>query len=191
MATVTERIASGSIVLADFQTAGRGQMGNSWESDAACNLTFSILFCPANISANNSFVISEMASLSVKYTLDLYISGISVKWPNDIYYQNRKIAGILIENTIERGRISKSIIGIGLNVNQTEFHSDAPNPVSMAQAAGRLFDRMAIMNDFRRIFAIQSARVDQSCFATIHDEYVAALYRGKGYFMYVDGDGVF
>jgi BirA family biotin operon repressor/biotin-[acetyl-CoA-carboxylase] ligase len=213
MVSQTEELPSGSIVWADFQTAGRGQTGNSWESEAGENLTFSILLRPANVPANRPFVLSEIASMSVKYTLDKYISGISVKWPNDVYCGNRKITGMLIENTTRQGKIAQSIIGIGINVNQTEFRSNVPNPVSMAQIAGRPFDRLSIMNDFRRLFAGQCERLENlysiplsapdacavkqseplnnSGFEAIHRDYLDALYRKDGYHKYSDADGVF
>ncbi|MDR0750065.1 MAG: biotin--[acetyl-CoA-carboxylase] ligase, partial [Tannerellaceae bacterium] len=123
MLTETEEIPSGSVVLADFQTAGRGQTGNSWVSEAGRNLTFSILFRPIDVPANMTFVISEMVSLSVKYTLDKYIPDVCVKWPNDIYCKDEKLAGILIENVIMHGKIIQSVIGIGINIHQTEFCS--------------------------------------------------------------------
>ena len=186
-----EYLPSGSIVYADFQTAGRGQRGNFWESEAGNNLTFSILFRPKDVPANMPFVISEIASLSVKYTLDKYVSEISVKWPNDLYHKDGKITGILIENSILQGKISQSIIGIGVNVNQTKFHSDAPNPVSMAQIAGRQFDLMAIMEDFRKIFMEQSERLNNKQFDLIHKDYHNSIYRKSGYHKYCDTSGVF
>jgi birA, biotin-[acetyl-CoA-carboxylase] ligase region len=182
-----EDIPSGSIVIADFQTAGRGQTGNSWESEAGKNLTFSVFFRPVNMPANKIFTISEMVSLSVKYTLDKYFSDITVKWPNDIYHKDRKIAGILIENTFHRREISQSIIGIGINVNQEEFRSNAPNPVSMIQIAGHPFDIMAVLDDFRRIFDEQSKR----CLDAIHSDYLNSIYRKDGYHRYCDDKGVF
>jgi BirA family biotin operon repressor/biotin-[acetyl-CoA-carboxylase] ligase len=141
--------------------------------------------------ANKPFVISEIASLSVKYTLDKYFSGISVKWPNDIYHNDRKIAGILIENTIRRETISQSIIGIGINVNQTEFIGNAPNPISMAQIAGRSFDLMAVLEDLRLIFDKQSERVNALHFGSIHKDYLNSVYRREGYHKYCDVNGVF
>jgi BirA family biotin operon repressor/biotin-[acetyl-CoA-carboxylase] ligase len=187
----TEEMPSGSIVLADCQTAGRGQTGNSWESEAGRNLTFSVLFRPANLPANRPFVISEIASLSVKYTLDKYIPDVSVKWPNDIYCKDGKITGILIENTILRDKISRSIIGIGLNVNQTKFSANMPNPVSMAQVAGTVFDRMAVMAEFRQIFAEQSERLDSMSYDAIHYDYLDAAYRKNGFHKYSDDKEVF
>lgn len=186
-----EELPSESIALADFQTAGRGQTGNSWESEAGKNLTFSLLFRPVEVPANMPFVISEMVSLSVKYTLDKYLSDITVKWPNDIYYKDLKITGILIENTIMQSKISRSVIGIGINVNQTVFSSNIPNPVSMAQVTGESYDLMRIMDDFRQIFAAQSARVNHSCFDSIHRDYLRAVYRKEGYHTYADKNGIF
>ena len=186
-----EQLASGSVVLADFQTAGRGMGGNVWESDAAANLTFSVLFYPLDVPANRPFVISEMASLCVKYTLDKYLDNVMVKWPNDVYCDDKKIAGILIENVLFQGEISQSVIGIGLNINQTVFRSNAPNPVSMAQITGKTFDRMAVMDDFRQTFAVQSERINKGSFDAVHQDYLDSIYRKKGYYPYHDADGAF
>ena len=186
-----EELPSGSIVIADYQTAGRGQRGNSWESEAGKNLTFSILFRPADVPANMPFVISEMVSLSIKYMLEKYISGITVKWPNDIYHKDKKIVGTLIENTILQGKISQSIIGIGINVNQTVFSSNALNPTSIAQITGHLFNLMDIMEEFRRIFDIQSERINSKQFDSIHKEYLKHAYRKEGLYKYCDPNGVF
>ena len=192
----SEKLPSGSIVIADFQTAGRGQAGNSWESEAGKNLTFSIIFKPTYIPANMAFVISEIISLCVKRTLDMYISDITVKWPNDIYYKDKKIAGILIENSIQQGKISQSIVGIGINVNQSEFRSNAPNPVSLTQITGRSFDLMAILENFRLILAEQNERINKSetCnlyFETIHNDYINSVYRKEGYHKYRDDNDLF
>ena len=205
----SEELPSGSIVIADFQTAGRGQAGNSWESEAGKNLTFSIIFKPTYIPANMAFVISEIISLCVKRTLDMYISDVTVKWPNDIYYKDKKIAGILIENSIQQSKISQSIAGIGINVNQSEFRSNAPNPVSLTQITGRSFDLMAILENFRLIFAEQNEHINKSgdisaldntniipetgnpYFETIHNDYINSVYRKKGYHKYRDDNGLF
>ena len=92
------RLPEGSLVIADFQTAGKGQVGNSWESEAGKNLMFSILLYPDFLPANRQFLISQIASLSVKETLEKYTDSVTVKWPNDIYWKDRKICGMLIEN---------------------------------------------------------------------------------------------
>ncbi|MDR0698045.1 MAG: biotin--[acetyl-CoA-carboxylase] ligase [Tannerella sp.] len=184
---------SGTVILADYQTEGRGQAGNSWESERGKNLTFSVLLYPVDLPANKSFVISEMASLCVKYTLDQYLPDISVKWPNDVYYEDRKISGILIENKVIRSKIARSVIGIGINVNQMTFSPNIPNPVSMAQITGSptCFDRMDVMDDFRPIFAQQSERLNQRCYDAIHNDYLDAIYRKEGYHKYARDKEVF
>ncbi len=186
-----EELASGSIVLANFQTAGRGLSGNSWESEAGKNLTFSILLYPKNVPSNRPFVIAEIASLSIKQTLDKYIPDVSVKWPNDIYCRDKKIAGILIENILFLGKIIQSIIGIGININQTTFLSDAPNPVSMAQVTGKQYDLQSILNDFRQSFAAHSERLNSRHFKAIHQDYISVLYRKAGLHTYRDATGLF
>ena len=120
-----ERLPEGSVVWADFQTAGRGQIGNVWESENGKNLTFSIVFYPSFLLAKHQFLISQIASLSVKETLDEFISGITVKWPNDVYWNDKKICGMLIENDLAGQYIYSSVIGIGININQAVFRGDA------------------------------------------------------------------
>ena len=132
-----DALPEGSLVIADFQTAGKGQVGNSWESEARKNLMFSLLLYPDFLPANRQFLISQIASLSVKETLDGYIDSVTVKWPNDIYWKDRKICGMLIENDLSGQHLYCSVIGIGLNINQEVFRSNAPNPVSLTQITGR------------------------------------------------------
>ena len=147
-----EQLPEGSLVVTDFQTAGKGQVGNSWESEAGMNLMFSILLYPDFIPANRQFLISQIASLSVKETLDAYTDFIQVKWPNDIYWKDRKICGMLIENDLSGQLLYCSIIGIGLNLNQSLFRSNAPNPISLTQITGKKYDREEVLNRFLRIF---------------------------------------
>src|SRR5690554_2262357 len=113
-----EHPEEGSVVIADYQTGGRGQMGNSWLSAKGENLLFSLLIYPRGVKANEQFIISRIASLAVKNTLDQFTDDIRIKWPNDIYWKDKKIAGILIENDISGRVITNSIIGIGININQ-------------------------------------------------------------------------
>ena len=146
------RLPEGSLVIADFQTAGKGQVGNSWESEAGKNLMFSILLYPDSLPANRQFLISQIASLSVKETLEGYTDSVKVKWPNDIYWKDRKICGMLIENDLSGQHLYCSVIGIGLNINQEIFRSDAPNPVSLTQITGKVYDREEVLARFLRIF---------------------------------------
>ena len=136
------------VVVADYQTAGKGCGTNSWESERGKNLTFSMLIHPTDIPASQQFRITEVVSVALCEVLEQYIGDVSIKWPNDIYMGDKKICGVLIENRLQGNVIVDSIIGIGLNVNQTAFVSDAPNPVSLRQLLGREIDREALLHDF-------------------------------------------
>ena len=185
------KVASGSIFQTDYQTQGHGYYGNKWESEKGKNLIFSIFFLPKQLPANKVFVISEMASLSVKYTLDKYIHDVSVKWPNDIYYRDKKISGILIENVIMEQEITQSIIGIGININQMQFLGNAPNPVSLAQITGEKYNLTSILDEFNEIFTNQSKLLGERRLDDIHKNYLDAVYRKKGRHKYSDVNGVF
>ena len=141
------------VVVADYQTAGRGCGSNSWESERGRNLTFSMLIHPENILAKEQFRITEVVSVAMCRMLQSYIyNKVEIKWPNDIYVGDKKICGILIENRLQGTEIKDSIIGIGLNVNQKEFKSDAPNPVSLYQLTGQETDLEEMLMAFLDCF---------------------------------------
>ncbi len=182
-----QRAAAGaphaSALIAVEQTAGRGQRGNSWESEPGANATFSLLLRPDAIAARHQFVISQAAALAVVDTLQQCDITAQVKWPNDIYVNDRKIAGILIENSLSGDSICTSVIGIGLNVNQRVFHSDAPNPVSMIQLTGQSHDPVALADDIcYRIVASLDCEPQQA----IADRYYSHLWRREGQHPYID-----
>ncbi|MCK3682577.1 biotin--[acetyl-CoA-carboxylase] ligase [Maribellus sp. YY47] len=137
---VSDGTENGTVVLAQFQSRGKGQPGNFWESVAEKNLLTSVILYPVFLEAARQFLISKIVSLSLLDLLNTEVENVSIKWPNDIYIGNRKVAGILIENSIKGSKLDWSIIGIGLNLNQLEFHSDAPNPVSLQQLNGKEYD---------------------------------------------------
>ena len=158
---IKENGSGDMVVVADYQTAGRGCGTNKWESERGKNLLFSILIHPVEVPVMRQFHISMAISMAIFDALEQYIGDVSIKWPNDIYWRNGKLGGILIENRLQGGCIKDCIIGIGLNVNQEQFFSDAPNPVSLKQ---------------------------------IHAEdtdYLAHLYRRKGFHPYTDKQGAF
>ncbi len=166
----------------------RGQRGNTWESEPGKNLTFSVLLRPDGLHASQQFRISQAVSLAITDTLDGFLpEGIEakVKWPNDIYVGNRKICGILIENTLCGAAIQHSIIGIGLNINQRDFLSDAPNPVSLYQ----LTRKDTCINDILEgiLSRILQPFTDHD---TLHHRYMSSLWRGDGqYYPYSTPDG--
>ncbi len=172
------------VVVAEHQTAGRGCGTNQWESERGKNLLFSMLVHPHDIPAVRQFHISMAISLAICESLEQYIGDLSIKWPNDIYWRNGKIAGILIENTLKGTVIKSSIIGVGLNVNQRDFRSDAPNPVSLWQVSGQETDRDELLRDILR-------RFDGLLGHDIRNHYLSRLYRRRGFHPYADADGAF
>ena len=126
-----ETAQEGSVWIADFQTAGRGQRGNKWESSEGENLTFTILLKPEFLHPSSQFRISQICAIGVcRYLKEKGLEA-QIKWPNDIYIGNKKICGMLIENSVRGDKLAVSILGIGVNLNQTKFSSDAPNPTSL------------------------------------------------------------
>ena len=139
-------VKTGTVFLAYSQTSGRGQLNNQWESEAGKNLTFSIFLKPFFLDIRNQFLLSKVVCLGIEAFLSEFIDQVKIKWPNDIYVGERKICGILIENTVMNANIKQSIIGIGLNINQTEFLSAAPNPVSLKMITGKDSDLEKMLN---------------------------------------------
>lgn len=172
---------AGVVVAARSQTAGRGQRGNSWEAEKGKNLTFSVLWKPAGIEAAGQFCISEGVALAVCDLLEDYGVEAQVKWPNDIYVGDRKICGILIEHALMGREISRTIAGIGLNVNQKCFLSDAPNPVSMFQLLGTEYELKPMLSRLcelieRRIRGVEEGEGREA----VHAEFRSRLWRGDG-----------
>ena len=160
----------------DFQTAGRGQTGNGWESEEGKNLLCSILLPPRQ----NLFELNVITSVAVHRMISkLGISELTIKWPNDIYWRDKKVAGILIENAIIGNEVKYSIAGIGLNVNQIEWFSNAPNPVSLKQIYGIDFDVEEVAE--RLLKEVQSAVKED-----IGAYYRAHLYRREGFWPFVE-----
>jgi len=126
-----------SVVAALRQTAGRGQRGNRWVSAGGENLTFSILLRPASLPAREFMSLTYLATLAVKSWLIRQDVPAVIKWPNDIYVGKRKICGMLVENSLSQGCVATSVIGIGLNLNQTEFPGELANPVSLKRLTGK------------------------------------------------------
>ncbi|MBR1878250.1 MAG: biotin--[Paludibacteraceae bacterium] len=169
---------------AGYQTAGRGQTGNGWESEAGKNLLCSILLPPSE----NLFDLNIIMSVAVHrlvccvYGLIADEEEVTIKWPNDIYFRDKKIAGILIENAIVGSEVSYSIAGIGININQTTWQSDAPNPISWAQISGEEYELDAVMN----VLLEQIDEVLKMPIEEVRRYYRAHLYRREGYWPFVE-----
>lgn len=171
-------LSHGEVVLTHCQTSGRGQRGNSWEAEPGKNLTFSLFLIPAALPPARQFEISEAVALGVAETVERHIGRtVRVKWPNDIYVDDRKIAGILIEHSLSGNRIAHTVAGVGLNVNQTRFLSDAPNPVSMANIAGREFELTPLLNE---ICGNILHRLEETAPGQRHTMFLEKLWRNDG-----------
>ena len=177
-----EEVDSMTMLVAREQYAGRGQRGNFWEAEPGKNLTFSFRFKPEGLKPIEQFAISEAVALAITDYLKEEFDP-KVKWPNDIYVGNRKIAGILIEHSIMGNEISNTIVGIGLNINQTDFRSDAPNPVSMSQLSGMEYN---LEEEASRLGACLECRlasiVEEDGRNLNHRDYLQKLWRNDGAF---------
>lgn len=188
LASRAASLPHGAVVAARRQTAGRGQRGNSWESEPGANLTFSMLLRPKAIMAAAQFELSMLVALGVCDALsDATGLDVKVKWPNDIYVGDKKICGILIENSLEGAHIGRSIAGIGINVNQDVFRSDAPNPASLYNLTGRNFDLVRLLNVVCEaiLSRVDSYESDARPAALLAD-YCSRLWRSDGYYLWHD-----
>ena len=186
-----EKVNEFTLIRADFQTAGRGQRGNSWEAAEGKNLLFSFLVQPSFLLAKNQFLLSQITSLAIKEELDNYAEDFSIKWPNDIYWKDKKICGMLIENDLSGMYITQSIAGIGININQEQFNSPAPNPVSLKQITGTEHDKedilAKILNRYHDYYTdLKNGNTDH-----IANKYRKALFRNEGMYPFIDANGEF
>mgnify|MGYP002852878686 CR=1 FL=1 len=166
-----------TVAVAEEQTAGRGQGTNQWESERGKNLLFSVLIHPAGVAPVRQFCLSMAAALALKDTLDALTGGISLKWPNDIYWHDRKLCGILIETRLKGNTIADCVFGIGLNVNQQRFRSDAPNPVSLCQVLGRELQRDELLRQILRNLDNRLSQIYNGNDDALRKDYHHALYR--------------
>ena len=186
-----QEVPEGTVVHTNHQSAGRGQGGNKWESEENKNLLISIILFPSMINPTDQFLLSMAVSLGICDFLDMHTSAISIKWPNDIYVKNDKIAGILIENSIMGDQIENTIAGIGINVNQTEFAGDAPNPVSLAGLTGRQYDLNECLLHLTSDLDKRYKFLISGDFDLIRLDYISRLYRYKQWSKFRDVNGLF
>lgn len=180
-----------TLLVTDFQTAGRGQRGTSWEADAGENLLFGFIFHPESVPVTHQFALSEALALAVCRSLQTYAEGFTVKWPNDIYWHDKKICGMLLEHTVCGAHLSQTLTGVGLNINQKTFRSDAPNPISLWQILGKEVDRAQVLAQIVEQFATRYDFIKEKKYDLVHEEYMRNLYRREGFHAYRDANGEF
>jgi BirA family biotin operon repressor/biotin-[acetyl-CoA-carboxylase] ligase len=168
-------LPEGSVIITDEQTKGRGQMGNTWESEPQKNLTFSIVFKPDFLPVNEQFRLTQAISLGILDAFNPIFTGFSIKWPNDIYYDTKKVGGILIQNILSGRKIEYSIAGIGLNINQHSFEN--VNAISLARITGRGQDREELLEELVVAIEQRYIQLRNRKYSRLHEDYMSRLYR--------------
>ncbi|MEJ2005936.1 MAG: biotin--[acetyl-CoA-carboxylase] ligase [Cyclobacteriaceae bacterium] len=168
-------LPDGSIIITGDQQKGRGQMGNSWESEPGKNLTFRIVLYTKILSLSFQFRLTQSVSLGILKTLHPFAPGFSVKWPNDIYHNDTKMGGILIQNVLAGSNIDHSIIGIGLNINQLIFSS--PNATSLAKITGTLHSLNDLLGELAVDIEKYFLELKNNRHDSLHRNYINQLYR--------------
>jgi BirA family biotin operon repressor/biotin-[acetyl-CoA-carboxylase] ligase len=184
-------LEEGTTIVAGFQTTGKGQRGNHWESEAGENITCSMILYPEFLPVKQQFLLSEAVALGLKDAVEQYLRPVEIKWPNDIYYQDKKLAGILIENELTGQIIDKSIIGVGLNVNQEKFSSAAPKAVSMKQILGKEIDLDVLLEKTVNAILFRYNTLKNGNSESIVSAYHDSLYRKSGFHLFSDKNGLF
>ena len=177
------------VVSANEQTAGKGMGNNGWESEVGKNLTFSLALDVSFLPAEQQFLLSEAVPLGIMEVLDgiLPAEKLSIKWPNDIFYENRKLAGILINSTIKANMMDISIIGIGLNINQMQFQDWPTHPISLQQITGKEYDLQPLLEQIAESI-YNKVEILKTNPTAIEEDYLQRLYRYRTWAEYeVDG----
>lgn len=170
--------SEGTVISTADQTAGRGQYGSQWVSTAGKNITMSIIFYPAFLPVQQQFFLNIAIALGVYDGLiHCNIPNLVVKWPNDIYADDRKLGGILIQNTLGGNKISASVAGIGINLNQTNFDPSLPNPGSVQLATGKHYDRETVMTILCSTIEARYLMLRRGAQQELLEDYYKVLYR--------------
>ena len=164
-------IPSGTVIAAREQTAGRGQRGNTWFTEPGKNLTFSIVLKPEGLKAGDAHLLNYLASVAVAEFLESYCVSCCIKWPNDIYVGRKKICGILVENSLSGGCVAASVIGIGININQTQF-SQLANATSLSLVTGKEYVLEECLEAFMAVFESWQPRL-----SSISEVYTSRLFQ--------------
>lgn len=172
--------SAGTVIWAGQQTAGRGQVGSSWETAPFQNLTASFILHPNFLEVNQQFALNQAIALAIRdllLSINLSNERVKIKWPNDIYVDTDKVAGVLIENVIEKSKIKHSIVGIGLNVNQSEFSPTLKNPTSLYQKTGKSFEITQLLSELCRFVEQRFLQLKAQKISELKAIYTQNLFR--------------
>ena len=183
--------SEGTVISTYKQLQGRGQIGSIWESEPDKNITLSIILYPTFIEARYQFALNQVISLAVFDFITKYTDKtVKVKWPNDIYIENNKVSGILIQNSLSSNYLRSSIIGIGVNVNQTEYSSKAPKATSLKIASKKDYDLDKLVASLCKCIEVRYLQLRAGALQKLNNDYLENLYQyqTKGMFQRADGD---
>ncbi len=181
---LSEGCDEGIVITTDFQTKGRGQQTKNWESEPKKNLMFTVIFKPTFLKVEDQFLLSKAVSLGIVDFLALHGIDAHIKWPNDIYIGDKKITGILIEHNIMGSAISDSIAGIGININQKVFISDAPNPTSVIIESGKELKLEQALKEVLGCIEKRYILLSKGDIKSIENDYFNKLYRLNKFYPY-------
>jgi len=173
-----ESVREGTIISTTHQFAGKGQRGNTWESEIEQNITLSLILYPHFLLAYQQFLLSQSISLAIQsFATEILGEGVFIKWPNDIYYRDKKITGILIENSLSGKNLASSIVGIGINVNQAHFSPTLQYATSFHQITGRRYDLSNLIQQLAHHIEARYLQLKTMQFDLIQHDYLSKLYR--------------
>ena len=171
-----KKLPEGTIILSKFQSDGKGQMGKRWISEKGLGLLFSIILYP-NELLSYQFYFNKAISLGLCEGLNFFQKSFKIKWPNDIYFNDKKISGILIENGVNKNRFHTSIVGIGINLNQQKFSNDLKNPISLRQIIGEKCESNFVLNKICTFIENRYLQFKSRNFKKIDEDYHSKLYK--------------
>ncbi len=182
----------GTVISASFQYEGRGQIGRFWESEAEKNITCSTILEPSFLESGDQFYLNMAVSLAVHDFVDHFLKdeNVKIKWPNDIYVDDKKIAGILVQNSLVGKTISSSVIGTGININQVDFSTHIPNPTSFAIVRDEVFDLDGLLPWLFRFLTKRYLQLKNKQLEVIKSEYLDLLYRVGTWNLFHDEHGL-
>lgn len=178
-----KEVKEGAVIVSTYQNQGKGQEGNDWESEAGKNLLISVVLKPGFLKPEKQFALNKIVSLAVVEFVGKLLPNevVKIKWPNDIYIGDKKVAGILITNSITGNTFDSSVVGIGINLNQKFFLSNAPNPVSVYQISRKQYDLEESLDLLLEIFNRWYKLLENGLFNSIDKNYLTSLYRFEEY----------
>ena len=178
-------VFEGTVIITDNQTAGRGQRGNIWETSTGENLTFSLILKPNFLKASEQFQLNVAISMGVFDFLSEFIDeNLKVKWSNDIYYGDKKLGGILIENSLQGYQIGHSITGIGLNINQTEFTNKRATSLRKITQNPLKYDLSELLKKLLENIEINYLKIKNKDYNLLKISYLSSLYRFEEYYYF-------